>query len=94
MNPVDGQVVVVGMNGSDVYPLVTGEVSKQDLKISGAKLSDDGKVLSLRLPQLRPVDQLLLRLKLTDSLGEPFRALRLKYVFACVWLRYEGRGNR
>lgn len=58
--------------GSEAYHPETGEVGKQDLAISGAKLSGDGKSLTLQVRQLRPVDQLHLRLNLTDVDGEAF----------------------
>lgn len=58
--------------GSDKHHPETGEVGTQDLTIAGAKLSDDRKMLTLHVPQLRPVDQLHLRLKLLGTDGEAF----------------------
>ena len=61
-----------GDYGSNAYHPETGEVGKQNLKIVGAKLSDDGKSLTLQVPELRSVDQLHLRLNLIDAAGEAF----------------------
>jgi len=47
-----------GNYGSDPYHPEAGEVGKQDLHIAKAKVSSDGKVLTLELPKLRSVDQL------------------------------------
>jgi len=58
--------------GSDAYHPETGKPGKQGVTIAGAKLSDDRKMLTLRVPQLRPVDQLQLRLNLTDAEGATF----------------------
>ena len=61
-----------GNYGSDAYHPETGKVGKQDVFIAGAKLSDNGKMLILQVPNLQPVNQLHVRLKLTDRIGEPF----------------------
>ncbi len=61
-----------GNYGSDAYHPETGDVGKQHISITGAKLIDDGKTLILQVPKLRPVDQLHLRLQLIDTLREPF----------------------
>ncbi len=61
-----------GNYGSDAYHPETGDVGKQDVSITGAKLSDDGKTLLLQVPKLQPVNQLHFRLQLIDKLGEPF----------------------
>lgn len=58
--------------GSDHFHPETGEVGSQSLSIESATISDDGKTLSLKTPNLRPVDQLHLQLKVVDASGEPF----------------------
>ncbi|MDA0659545.1 MAG: c-type cytochrome [Planctomycetota bacterium] len=58
--------------GSDAYHPETGEMGKQLLTIDGATLRDDGKTLVLQVPKLRPVDQLHLRLSVSDVGGSAF----------------------
>lgn len=61
-----------GNYGSNHFHPETGEIGEQSLPIESATLSDDGKTLSLHTPDLRPVDQLHLQLKVVDASGEPF----------------------
>ncbi len=61
-----------GGYGSDVYHPETGEVGKQVLSIDSASLSLDGKLLTLRISNLRPVNQLHLSLDVVDASGQPF----------------------
>ena len=61
-----------GNYGSDAFHPETGEVGKQELLIDSATLSPDGKLLTLHVPQLCPVDQLHLRLNVTDATGKSF----------------------
>ncbi|MDA1179603.1 MAG: hypothetical protein O2931_12485, partial [Planctomycetota bacterium] len=56
----------------DAYHPETGEMGKQLLTIDGATLRDDGKTLVLQVPKLRPVDQLHLRLSVSDVGGSAF----------------------
>ncbi|MFH5803668.1 DUF6797 domain-containing protein [Alienimonas sp. DA493] len=58
--------------GSRTYRPDTGEPGEQELEIAAATLSDDGRTLTLRTPDLRPVDQLHLQLNLRDADGRSF----------------------
>ncbi|TWU51792.1 DUF6797 domain-containing protein [Rubripirellula reticaptiva] len=59
--------------GSDLYHPETGEVGKQVLRIDSVSVSEDGKTLSLKTPNLRPVNQLHLQMDVMDSNGKPFK---------------------
>ncbi len=61
-----------GGYGSPTFHPETGKQGKQQLAVEGASLSDDGKLLKLKVPGLRPVDQLHLQLNVVDVDGNPF----------------------
>lgn len=52
--------------GSDMYSPVTGEEGVDALEIESASLDASGKQLTLRIPGLRPVDQLRLQMDLRN----------------------------
>ncbi len=58
--------------GSEMYHPITGEVGKQTLDIVEAIVSADRRSVELRLSDLRPVNQLHLKLKVNDADGQPF----------------------
>lgn len=58
--------------GSEMYHPITDEVGKQSLEVVEAIVSDDRRSVDLRLSDLRPVNQLHLKLDVNDSNGEPF----------------------
>lgn len=58
--------------GSDSYHPETGTVGKQTVAVAKAELSDDGTSLLLKIPNLSPVDQLHLTIKVKDESGQPF----------------------
>ncbi len=59
--------------GSDFHHPETGEVGKQSLPIDSVSVSEDGKTLTLKTSQLRPVHQLHLQLDVMDSNGKLFK---------------------
>lgn len=59
--------------GSDLYHPETGDVGKQAVSINSASVSEDGKMLSLKISNLRPVNQLHLQIDVLDSDGQPFK---------------------
>ncbi|NNJ24130.1 DUF6797 domain-containing protein [Alienimonas chondri] len=58
--------------GSNFYHPDTGEVGKQTVTIAGATLSEDGRSVTLKVPDLQPVEQLHLTLNVADRDGEAF----------------------
>ncbi len=58
--------------GSDMYNPETGEVGTQELGISQVKLSNDQHSIEIHLPNIKPVNQLHLRLNVKDAKGIPF----------------------
>jgi len=58
--------------GSDMYDPKTGKVGKESVKISSAKISDDGKSIQLVVPGIQPVNQLHMLIQVKDREGIPF----------------------
>lgn len=58
--------------GSEMYSPSTGEVGVDRLEASKVEISDDGRSVLLHLPDLQPVDQLHLVLKVKDEQGRDF----------------------
>ncbi len=61
-----------GNYGSPTFDPTTGNEGKQQLSITRATLSGDGKVVTLQVSGLCPVDQLHLKLDVTDAEGNRF----------------------
>ncbi|WP_207622118.1 DUF6797 domain-containing protein [Alienimonas californiensis] len=58
--------------GSPTYRPDDGKPGTQELEIAGATLSEDGRTLTLRTPDLRPVDQLHLEVNVRGADGTSF----------------------
>lgn len=59
--------------GSDMFSPSTGKPGKEKLKITKATLSEDGNSVKLTVPDLKPVNQVHLKLNLKDVQGDPFQ---------------------
>ena len=55
--------------GSDMYSPTTGEIGAEDLPIESVSLGVDGRSVKLRIPNLVPVDQLHLMLRVRSQSG-------------------------
>lgn len=62
-----------GNYGSEMYHPETGKVGTEDLKVKEATLTEDGKSVALNIPDLKPVNQLRLRMHVETSTGIPFQ---------------------
>ena len=58
--------------GSDHYHPETGELGEQSVAISSVQLSEDHQSVLLKIPGLRPVNQLRLQLNVNDESGATF----------------------
>jgi len=58
--------------GSDMYHPTTGNVGTERVTVASAKISDDLKTIDLIIPSIKPVNQMRVRLNLTDADGKPF----------------------
>jgi hypothetical protein len=58
--------------GSDMYSPTTDQPGKEKLNFTKATLSADGKSVKLTVPDLKPVNQVHLKLNLKDRQGKPF----------------------
>lgn len=58
--------------GSKMYSPSTGDVGIDPLEVTGVHVEPDGRTVHLRIPELVPVDQLHLIVRLEDESGEPF----------------------
>lgn len=58
--------------GSEMYSPTTGKVAVEPMKLAGAELSDDRQSVLLRAHDLKPVDQVHIRLKVASDSGEAF----------------------
>jgi len=58
--------------GSDMYSPTTDQPGKEKLNVTKATLSADGKSVKLTVPDLKPVNQVHLKLNLKDRQGKPF----------------------
>ncbi|QDT96825.1 DUF6797 domain-containing protein [Gimesia aquarii] len=59
--------------GSDMFSPTTDRPGKEKINLTKATLSEDGKSVKLTVPDLKPVNQVHLKLKLEDDQGETFR---------------------
>lgn len=58
--------------GSEMYSPATGKVGIDPLEVTGVELAEDGHGVLLKIPGLRPVDQLHLILDVADQTGQAF----------------------
>lgn len=68
--------------GHEVQPGEGRRLGRAKWTVSSATLSSDGKTLTLNLPDLQPVHQLLLKLNVDDADGEPLRTEILQTIHA------------
>lgn len=59
--------------GSDMFSPTTDKPGKEKLNITKATISEDGKSVKLSIPDLKPVNQVHLKLNLKDVQGKPFQ---------------------
>jgi len=58
--------------GSADYSPTTGAPGRDVIAVHSVHVSDDRKTVELRMPAVRPVDQLQLRIRVRDANGQPF----------------------
>lgn len=58
--------------GSEMYSPTTGKVAVESMNVSAAEVSEDRRSVLLRVPDLAPVDQVHMLLKVANDLGEAF----------------------
>lgn len=58
--------------GSEMYSPVTGEVGIEPMNLTAAEVAEDGRSVLLRIPDLKPVNQVHLVLHVASETGEAF----------------------
>lgn len=58
--------------GSEMYSPTTGKVAVESMNLAAAEVSDDRRSVLLRVGDLKPVDQVHIRLKVATESGEAF----------------------